>query len=147
MTNPTKTPWNGLPPDPQKDGWHWLEIREPKIAYPWWWNATEETWRCDDVCDEDSAAYDLAKDWTYLRPCPTPAELDAMEKERQGLVKRAAELEKPSDVEKIARAWDPVGWHWYDNATDEKLDHVKFVFFTDQMTRAGRVAALSEGEG
>ena len=47
-----------------------------------------------------------------------------------------AEKEPPL-LERIARAWDPVGWDWYDRA---EADHpAKPIFFADQMKRAARV--------
>ena len=40
-------------------------------------------------------------------------------------------------AQRIARAWDPVGWAWYDRAG---ADHTaKPIFFADQMRRAAAV--------
>lgn len=50
---------------------------------------------------------------------------------------RMASPETTTTAERVARAWDPVGWAWYDSAED---DHpAKSAFLADQMKRANAV--------
>lgn len=65
------TEWNGLPVNPERDGWHWLDtIYGQQACY---WTAASQCWEHQrwDVAD----AARLAK---YLGPCLTPAEVEAL---------------------------------------------------------------------
>jgi hypothetical protein len=56
--------WNGLPPDPTQDGWHWL--RYSGRPFLWHWNAIDNRWATDF---EPSF---VAEHFAYVAPCPYP---------------------------------------------------------------------------
>lgn len=62
----TADAWNGVPPNPERDGWHWCQMTE-KVAAPIYWN-THQWWDIDAWGGAPRA---------YLGPCLTPAEVAA----------------------------------------------------------------------
>lgn len=88
MTRPTDRPgyprdaWNGLPPNPERRGWHWLGFKgqHEQGREPWAWLWSDEDgvpgefqWMTDDDGDPER----MARQFTYLGPCYTQADLDA----------------------------------------------------------------------
>lgn len=88
MTWPTDRPgyprdaWNGLPPNPERRGWHWLGFKgqHEQGREPWAWLWSDEDgapgefqWMTDDDGDPER----MARQFTYLGPCYTQADLDA----------------------------------------------------------------------
>ncbi len=65
--------WDGLPPNPEQNGWHWLQHkRQPDYRAPWHWVADCFGWETGyDLHDPEKAA-DF---FTLLGPCLTPAEV------------------------------------------------------------------------
>ena len=75
MTQET-TPWDGLPQNPERDGWHWLQARDDhqtanmREPFPCEWRAFRGMaggW----VRGVYGAQY-AARYWRYLGPCPMP---------------------------------------------------------------------------
>ena len=73
-------PWNGIPENPERDGWHWTkgyhdkpEPTEYRIHAKgdglWWWRGS---W----ISPERAAAM-AERGWRYLGPCLTPSEMAA----------------------------------------------------------------------
>lgn len=81
-------PWNGLPENPERNGWHWLQNRKPNCdPYPVLWSAGKGwVWQAIAYFP----APDTAFRYRYLGPCLTPAEVTALGEE----------------VEEIAAAWE-----------------------------------------
>lgn len=80
--------WNGIPLNPDVDGWHWLSSL---VNYPGWesrmpwcgkWNAKRKEWVEIEV-DESGGLADwspsrVAAEFNYMAPCLTPSEIDAI---------------------------------------------------------------------
>lgn len=60
--------WNGLPPNPEVCGWHWLRFVGAHGLSPWYWDASNEAWDTDDC---GSADY-MSGRCEYAAPCPYP---------------------------------------------------------------------------
>jgi hypothetical protein len=74
----TAAQWDGLPQNPERDGWHWLHTKYGKHAM--WWLAAARGWCGSDAAsDACEMPPDEATDY-YLRcePCLTPAEVAAL---------------------------------------------------------------------
>ena len=73
---PANTPWNGYPPDPTVDGWHWLRHGELSPAY---WQADIKAWSqgglvCGGSADPAYLASDVFQGGVqYVGPCLMPA--------------------------------------------------------------------------
>lgn len=63
--------WNGVPQNPERDGWHWLLRLAGEKPGVWFWDADAQGWR------PALLAEDFVKHLTYLGPCLTPAEVAA----------------------------------------------------------------------
>lgn len=69
------TQWNGCPPDPSVDGWHWL--RHGGLC-PAEWIAADRKWYQGGICcggsctPEQLLSPHFAEGVQYLGPCPTP---------------------------------------------------------------------------
>lgn len=69
------TEWNGIPENPERDGWHWLKLSdEPPEA--WLWSTG-----CMAFIDGSGGGSPNTDcpDWNYLGPCLTPEEVAARE--------------------------------------------------------------------
>lgn len=72
------TAWDGLPQNPEKNGWYWLHNGTGKHAM--WWLAAARGWCGSDAAsDACEMPPDEATDY-YLacEPCHTPAEVAAL---------------------------------------------------------------------
>jgi hypothetical protein len=68
----------GVPLNPDRDGWHWVESAEGPVPALW----ARPLWRhCRDFWDQRSPEWMEEQQWRYLRPCSpedlSPAEVDA----------------------------------------------------------------------
>ena len=85
MTDPTGWPdpqRRGVPLNPERDGWHWIEPKfGPKAMWPAYWCARDGgywNWQSDDASDrQDYAEHMQDGSWKYRGPCLTPAEVAA----------------------------------------------------------------------
>lgn len=84
--------WNGLPENPERNGWHW--VKDPgQEAAPTLWTLRWGSWWLGD--NERSAAYLAQKGYRYLGPCLTPADLAArVEAERERCADEAEEFDR-----------------------------------------------------
>ena len=85
----------GVPLNPERDGWHWVESAEGPVPALW----ARPLWRhCRDFWDQRSPEWMEEQQWRYIGPCLTPAEIDARVKEDAArLIKQtAAVLSNPS---------------------------------------------------
>jgi hypothetical protein len=80
--------WNGIPLNPDIDGWHWLSswVNSPgwESRMPWCakWNAERKAW-AEVEADESGGLVDwsparVAAEFNYMAPCLTPSEIDAI---------------------------------------------------------------------
>jgi hypothetical protein len=82
MTNPNNWPdpaKPGVPLNPERDGWHWLQSERGRGLAPKEWRAGETRRWCmsnGELC----ADWQIAERYTYLGPCLTPAEVAARER-------------------------------------------------------------------
>jgi len=73
------TNWNGYPPDPSRDGWHWLGFPGPHPAY---WRATSGRWEHGGVmfgatCPPNYiSGPEFNPRIRYLGECPIPDPVD-----------------------------------------------------------------------
>lgn len=71
------TAWDGLPPNPERDGWHWLGAG-PAYASPAHWDATRQIWTQGGLCCGGSMTPEHAASKHYepmvqwLAVCPLP---------------------------------------------------------------------------
>jgi hypothetical protein len=64
----------GVPLNPERDGWHWVESSEGPVPALW----ARPLWRhCRDFWDQHSPEWMEEMQWRYLGPCLTPAEVEA----------------------------------------------------------------------
>ncbi|MBS7811175.1 hypothetical protein [Roseococcus pinisoli] len=69
--SPLATPWDGVPVNPEQDGWHWIDDA------PTEWIAATRSWRAP-CSGEEVPPFDLAAEgWAYLGPVRTDADLGA----------------------------------------------------------------------
>jgi hypothetical protein len=73
----TAAQWDGLPQNPERDGFHWLVWHgySDDMAFTHWWNASDQQWH--DVEDGSTPRY-RSPLFRYLGPCLTPAEVAAL---------------------------------------------------------------------
>lgn len=71
MTDKTK-PWDGMPQNPERDGWHWLQCNNEAPEANYWRALNREFHGLDGMAITANPA------WRYLGPCLTPAEVTAM---------------------------------------------------------------------
>lgn len=72
--------WNGLPPNPKRDGWHWIGPRTDRFVAKW--NAASRMWSWDygrwyvwhwqNMPDATRCADSAANAWVYHGRCPAP---------------------------------------------------------------------------
>jgi hypothetical protein len=80
MTDTTPGGWPdkpGVPQNPERDGWHWVMMREgvpfrPRACF---WDASRPGWA---VPGSAKLREDAGPEWRYLGPCHTPAEVAAL---------------------------------------------------------------------
>jgi hypothetical protein len=64
----------GVPLNPERDGWHWVESAEGPVPALW----ARPLWRhCRDFWDQRSPEWMEEQQWRYLGPCLTPAEVES----------------------------------------------------------------------
>ncbi len=89
--------WNGVPENPERDGWHWLKIicgisaPRPRL----WWSGMNR-WELSD--GTLIYAGECAERWHYHGPCATPAEVAALRERAE-----KAEAEAKAAREKALR--------------------------------------------
>lgn len=71
--------WDGVPENPERDGWHWLHHKEDLRPIPAMWNAELAGWTCGPLYSPGGI---VELGYTYLGPCLTPAEVAAREAAR-----------------------------------------------------------------
>jgi hypothetical protein len=69
MSEKQTTDWNGLPPDPQRDGWHWLSSPYADTPEPTLWDADQQQWHYAGWCVPEY----VRQNAVYVAPCPWPA--------------------------------------------------------------------------
>jgi hypothetical protein len=67
-------PWDGVPPNPDKSGWHWLMPRRGDQPWPARWSDDDGGpgdfgW---EMGDDDGAPDIMARYFRYLCPLPDP---------------------------------------------------------------------------
>jgi hypothetical protein len=101
MTDPTGWPdpsKPGVPLNPDKDGWHWIEPKfGPKAMWPVYWcarNGGYWNWQSDDACDlREYAEHMQDGSWKYRGPCLTPQEIAAaLAQARRDALEEAAKI-------------------------------------------------------
>ena len=72
----TANAWDGVPENPERDGWHFLHHPEDLRPVPCAWDAAHAAW-CSGGMHSPQGVLDLG--FRYLGPCLTPAEVAARE--------------------------------------------------------------------
>jgi len=84
--------WNGLPENPERDGWHWI-IFGGVMQAPWLWSSSSQVWAHDSGPWKPEDVY---PGFIYLGPCLPPAEVAALRAEvarmRDGIGKALDEI-------------------------------------------------------
>lgn len=65
----------GVPLNPERDGWHWLQHRIESKPVPHVWVAEIEAWSSGAAYSPEGV---VELGWRYLGPCLTPAEVTAL---------------------------------------------------------------------
>ena len=83
----TSDAWDGVPPNPEKEGWHWLRRRTGGAPEPWLWSDMDGgegdfQW-CEECGDGDPGT--TTRWFEYLCPCLTPTEHRALLAERDAM--------------------------------------------------------------
>jgi hypothetical protein len=73
----TAAQWDGLPQNPERDGWHWLLFRDGSRLCCFWM-AAEQGWASADKSQPDYFPEEAAEDHAGCEPCHTPAEVAAL---------------------------------------------------------------------
>ena len=88
----------GVPPNPERDGWHWLVCPLKHDVFPRFWRAAGEAQNCRWAAKWLYSRNDWnPKECTYLGPALTPAEVEA----------RVAQARRDA-LEEAARAMNPM---------------------------------------
>jgi hypothetical protein len=69
--------WDGLPPNPDQTGWHWLCYKSDGRLSPWHW--TDEDGGPGDFgwsTDGDTGPGAMASQFRYVAPCVPPATVE-----------------------------------------------------------------------
>lgn len=109
--------WNGVPLNPERDGWHWLKHPEDLRPFPSPWSAELHGWPSGAV-HSPQGVVDLG--FTYLGPCPTPAEhAAAVQAERAAMAEAAAKA--------IYQQWhaEPGFVPWVDRGNSVRQDDAR----------------------
>ncbi len=120
----------GVPMNPERDGWHWVQrvdkgfVPSPRIIL--WtddWTSRQFSW---DAIGYEADERKLGRDFRYLGPCLTPAEVDA----------RIAQARRDA-LEEAARWHDEQAKRWQNTYAKETLSGLDL--------QAARVMCLEHG--
>jgi hypothetical protein len=67
--------WNGRPPNPESDAWHFVAQRTDGVEYVRRWHSSLQRWELSNGALVP--AHWVSEVWSYLGPCLTPAEVAA----------------------------------------------------------------------
>ncbi len=112
-------PWNGLPDQPERSGWHWVKAHWNLSPRPYYWLSKDQVWYTEYGCQPPEEIISLK--YSYFFPCPDPSELAQMrkvERERAAQVcERWAQacdaiydLNPPDYSAGEADAWEDAAW-------------------------------------
>lgn len=87
-----------LPPNPEQSGWHWLDSAGVPIVREW----RDGFWLYDITELRPERMFCIG--YRYLRPCPSPSELDAQDREITTLADTVAEQARV--IEELRAAHD-----------------------------------------
>ncbi|QHC34123.1 hypothetical protein [Komagataeibacter xylinus] len=93
------TPWNGLPDQPERSGWHWLndKLAAREALAPGYWSGRERVWMIGawSVIDPKS----VSGIFHYRGLCLSPSELAQMRKdERERAIAAVSQQEMKVDL-------------------------------------------------
>jgi len=75
-------PWNGLPDQPERTGWHWLKHSNGNYPQPFEWNPDTRQWEVD--IDDEGFPEEMADSgYQYICRCPDPFELAQMRQDER----------------------------------------------------------------
>lgn len=80
MPADTAPAWDGVPLNPERDGWHWLLFRDGSRVCCWW-NASAHGWASSDTPSygADYLPEEAEQDHVTCEPCLTPSEVTERE--------------------------------------------------------------------
>jgi hypothetical protein len=113
--------WNGLPENPERDGWHWVSFGGV-VQTPWRWLAPVQLWDSELPIKRNPLTREDIQAFRYLAPCLTPAEVAS-------LVENARREEREADA--------AIAGLVYEHARDREA---RFCGFTDSETGAEAAA-------
>lgn len=100
--------WDGVPENPERDGWHWLCTFEGADLCCYW----HKGWWTTPVGDLSLSPEDVA-DWRYLGPCLLPEEITAREaasaEQKRDMARDLARIEVAADMQAQG---DALGEDW-----------------------------------
>lgn len=82
--------WNGVPQNPERDGWHWIHCIDLDFSAPTAWSRLRQSWM---TSNQTLTPKEVCLEGEYLGPCLSPAEVAAAirDAEVKGMM-RAAEI-------------------------------------------------------
>lgn len=95
--------WNGVPENPERDGWHWTSFGGV-IQCPWQWNAKYQVW-VQDLMGVMTPSQVLPG-FVYLGPCLLPSKVAAREAAAALAMREAVALEHTKACERHEAAGD-----------------------------------------
>ncbi len=117
----------GVPPNPERDGWHWLVCPLKHDVFPRFWRAAGEAQNCRWAAKWLYSRNDWnPKECTYLGPALTPAEVEA----------RVAQARRDA-LEEAARVAEE-----HEKKAQAKLDELASKFFSENLA-VGRASSPS----
>ena len=105
--------WNGLPENPERDGWHWISTLPQLPPSPWRWSVADGVGDWFAPGSRWCSPLGAVACHTYLGPCLTPADHAAV-------VEAAVQAERADCARHIdARV---AGWRNAENPEDETVN-------------------------
>ena len=129
--------WDGVPENPERDGWHWVRPNIAPAYEPecWQWCAAAEAFARD--------ASDLNDPWfpqhyDYLGPCALPSAIAALRADNARLREAHDELSRYSDAEitRLRRLWTYLQEAAADLDADEPMKAAEWLAEFDQAEKA-----------
>ncbi|WP_308718957.1 hypothetical protein [Komagataeibacter xylinus] len=123
--------WNGLPDQPERSGWHWVNWDGYELPVLWKANVKAYITAAGPKVLETV----IYEEWQYICPCPDPSELAQMRKDER---------------ERAAKVAQEISVHYYalGDAAENDVDVVAFeerMFAADECAVA--IRALTDDKG
>lgn len=123
--------WDGVPENPERDGWHWLQ-EDGGVPFPHRWWAVGQRWH------SDGSHFYFACRYRYLGPCALPSAIAALRADNARLREAHDELSRYSDAEitRLRRLWTYLQEAAADLDADEPMTAAEWLAEFDQAEKA-----------